>query len=137
MRVDVAVGAQVARRRRRVVRKVAAARIAGARGVARGGRRDGRQRVEALSEEKRIALAEPNGLLASGEMLKGFVIEDGTATKLSTPRLSPTKAKSTIFNSGAPPPVQTQSSSYENPSLTFPVSLDSIFANHVGAPELL
>ena len=70
-------------------------------------------------------------------MLKGFVIEDGTATKLSTPRLSPTKPKSTIFNSGAPPPVQTQSSSYENPSLTFPVSLDSIFANHVGAPELL
>ena len=33
--------------------------------------------------------------------------------------------------------LQTQSSSYENPSLTFPVSLDSIFANHVGAPELL
>ena len=101
------------------------------------GRRALKNGVEALSEEKRIALAEPNGLLASGEMLKGFVIEDGTATKLSTPRLSPTKAKSTIFNSGAPPPVQTQSSSYENPSLTFPVSLDSIFANHVGAPELL
>ena len=55
------------------------------------GRRALKNGVEALSEEKRIALAEPNGLLASGEMLKGFVIEDGTATKLSTPRLSPTK----------------------------------------------
>ena len=34
------------------------------------GRRALKNGVEALSEEKRIALAEPNGLLASGEMLK-------------------------------------------------------------------
>ena len=106
------------------------------------GRRQLKNAVDTMPDEKRRALAEPGGVLAEGAMVKGYVLDEGAATTVSTPRAKPTGAP-TIFPkkvsselSGGSPTLTLQGG-HEHPSMIFPVSLDSIFANHSTAPELL